>query len=90
MVTSSPTFIGKLAGQPQARRRLVAAYTNRDGRARLTAVWAAPLALLLGMGVSYRAALIGARRLRLYGIHALACEAAEAILGEVGQRVYRP
>jgi fructoselysine-6-P-deglycase FrlB-like protein len=85
MVKTSPTFFNELAGQPQALRRLVVAYGSQDGRSRLAAVPATPPALLLGMGASYHAALVGVRHLRQRGLHTLAYEATEAILGEAGR-----
>jgi glucosamine--fructose-6-phosphate aminotransferase (isomerizing) len=76
------TFFDELSGQPQALRQLIAAYAGPDGRARLAAVPATPPALLLGMGASYHAALIGAHQLRQRGLPTRACEASQALLSE--------
>lgn len=79
------TFFDELAGQPQALRRLIAAYAGQAGRARLAALPPTPPTWLLGMGASYHAALAGARHWRQRGLAALACEATEALLGEADQ-----
>ena len=77
-------FFDELAGQPEALRRLIAAYDSPEGRARLAGLPAAPPDWLLGMGASYHAAQAGAHYWRQRGWPARAYEATEVLLGEAG------
>ena len=81
---ADPRFFEELAGQPEALRRLSAAYASPEGRARLAALPAAPPDWLLGMGASYHAALAGVHYWRQRGWPARAYEATEVLLGEAG------
>jgi glutamine---fructose-6-phosphate transaminase (isomerizing) len=83
MIAAS-TFFDELAGQPQALRRMAAAYASLEGRARLATLPASPPAWLLGMGASYHAALAGVHHWRQLGLSVQACEATEALFGEAG------
>jgi glucosamine--fructose-6-phosphate aminotransferase (isomerizing) len=82
---AASTFFDEFAGQPQALRRLRAAYTGPEGRARLATLPAAPPTWLLGMGASYHAALAAVHHWREHGLSVQAAEASEALLGEAGQ-----